>query len=414
MIRQFAVILLLLAAVGLPANASSEQSKYEELPIRLQRAVEQLPDSLNDIPTYWFERMSVDGWEKTMLIFGYENNKKSCEEVRVSSLEQKTGFSLRDRQHALVKVRVEEIYDALIEDIWSDVATLLRERRNRIGSSHLNITSEGLTIRLVEKPDKSVEAVSLVRSLIRRRGFDGDEMVISVKGSVVNIRIGKARHLVSEERALRQVINFIQQRINEVGTVGTSVQQWGVNHILIHTPRTGSVGELELKNIMAPTPQITLQPVVARLSDSNWAPELGTKVLPAKGESGVFYVVERTAIITGEDIVAAEATFDQNGRPAFEFRLGPSGTLRLGDYTAENIGSPVAVVLDNEVASAFVIQFHVPGGKAIVTGDFSVSETEFLAALLRIGPPPVGLEIVEGPKIGSIQANLYFRCTPSK
>ena len=75
----------------------------------------------------------------------------------------------------------------------------------------------------------------------------------------------------------------------------------------------------------------------------------------------------------GEDLVDAQPAFDQNGRPAVNFRFNPTGARKFGDYTAENIGSPFAIVLDDEVISAPVIQSHIPGGSGIITGKLHAS-----------------------------------------
>jgi len=109
--------------------------------------------------------------------------------------------------------------------------------------------------------------------------------------------------------------------------------------------------------------------------------------------------------VTGEDLVDAQPSFDQNGRPAVTFRFNPSGARRFGDYTAENIGSPFAIVLDSEVISAPVIQSHIPGGSGIITGNFSIEESTNLAVLLRAGALPATLEFLEertiGPELGA-------------
>jgi preprotein translocase subunit SecD len=110
-------------------------------------------------------------------------------------------------------------------------------------------------------------------------------------------------------------------------------------------------------------------------------------------------------VVTGEDLVDAQPSFDQNGRPAVTFRFNPLGARRFGDYTAENIGSPFAIVLDSEVISAPVIQSHIPGGSGIITGNFSIEESTNLAVLLRAGALPATLEFLEertiGPELGA-------------
>jgi preprotein translocase subunit SecD len=115
-------------------------------------------------------------------------------------------------------------------------------------------------------------------------------------------------------------------------------------------------------------------------------------------------VLEKTPVVTGEELVDAQPSFDQNGRPAVNFRFNPTGARKFGDYTAENIGAPFAIVLDDEVISAPTIQSHIPGGSGIITGSFTVEESTNLAVLLRAGALPAELVFLEertiGPELG--------------
>ncbi|MGI9397278.1 MAG: protein translocase subunit SecD, partial [Paracoccaceae bacterium] len=134
-------------------------------------------------------------------------------------------------------------------------------------------------------------------------------------------------------------------------------------------------------------------------------PGYGNELLPDLTDADQFYVLEAAPVVTGEDLVDAQPSFDQNGRPAVNFRFNPSGGRRFGDYTADNIGSPFAIVLDGEVISAPTIQSHISGGSGIITGNFSVEESTNLAVLLRAGALPAGLEFLEertiGPELGA-------------
>jgi preprotein translocase subunit SecD len=127
-------------------------------------------------------------------------------------------------------------------------------------------------------------------------------------------------------------------------------------------------------------------------------------LLPSADEPGMFYIIEQTPVVSGEDLVDAQPAFDQNGRPAVNFRFNPSGARKFGDYTAQNIGQPFAIVLDDEVISAPVIQSAIPGGSGIITGNFSVEESTDLAVLLRAGALPAELTFLEertiGPELG--------------
>ena len=167
-------------------------------------------------------------------------------------------------------------------------------------------------------------------------------------------------------------------------------------------PGIGSAGEL--KEIIGTTARLTFNPVIGRGSDAEARTEPGTKVVPSLDEEGVFYTIESAPVVTGEELVDAQPSFDQNGSPAVSFRFNTTGARAFGDYTAENIGQPFAIVLDDEVISAPVIQSHIPGGSGIITGRFSVEESTNLAVLLRAGALPAGLEFLEertiGPELG--------------
>jgi preprotein translocase subunit SecD len=121
-------------------------------------------------------------------------------------------------------------------------------------------------------------------------------------------------------------------------------------------------------------------------------------------EEGTFYILEPTPVVSGEELTDAQPSYDQNGRPAVNFRFNPQGARAFGDYTAQNIGSPFAIVLDDEVISAPVIQDHIPGGSGIITGRFTVEESTNLAVLLRAGALPAELIFLEertiGPELG--------------
>ena len=145
--------------------------------------------------------------------------------------------------------------------------------------------------------------------------------------------------------------------------------------------------------------------MISRSGNPDVDPGYGNEVLPDLTDADQFYVLEAAPVVTGEDLVDAQPSFDQNGRPAVNFRFNPSGGRRFGDYTADNIGSPFAIVLDGEVISAPTIQSHISGGSGIITGNFSVEESTNLAVLLRAGALPAGLEFLEertiGPELGA-------------
>ena len=151
----------------------------------------------------------------------------------------------------------------------------------------------------------------------------------------------------------------MRRRIDEVGTREPTIQRQGTGRILIQVPGIGSAAEL--KGIIGTTAQLTFNPVVGRGTNPDAVPGIGEKIIPSIDENGVYYTVESAPVVTGEELVDAQPSFDQNGRPAVSFRFNTSGARKFGDYTLENIGAPFAIVLDDEVISAPVIQSHIPG-----------------------------------------------------
>ena len=109
-------------------------------------------------------------------------------------------------------------------------------------------------------------------------------------------------------------------------------------------------------------------------------------------------------MLSGDLLTDAQPAFDQNGRPAVNFRFNATGARVFGDYTATHIGQPFAIVLDDKVISAPVIQSHIAGGSGIITGNFNVEGSTELAVLLRAGALPAKMTFLEertiGPELG--------------
>lgn len=318
------------------------------------------------------------------------------------------GLDLRGGAHLLAEVQVEDVYDARIEAMWPEIRDLLREERDRVGPIRLQDTdAPELRVRLVENASESEYAASLVRGLARPvasvAGAGQNDIAVTVDGDEVVVTLSEAERQASDEQTVRTAREIIERRINEMGTREPTIQRQGADRILIQVPGVGSAAEL--KDIIGTTAQLTFQPVVSRTTNGNETPGGGNEILPSVDEEGVFYILERAPVVTGEQLVDAQPDFDQNGQPAVSFRFNPTGARQFGDYTAENVGNPFAIVLDNEVISAPVIQAHIPGGTGIITGQFTVEDSTNLAVLLRAGALPAELEFLEertiGPELGA-------------
>lgn len=317
------------------------------------------------------------------------------------------GLDLRGGAHLLAEVQVEGVYEARMKALWPELRDTLRPERATIGTIRLQKgPKDALTVK-ISQPEGMARAIELARELARPvsslTGVGATDLEVSGQGDLLTVTLSEAEKAASDERTLKQALEIIRRRIDEVGTREPTIQRQGRDRVLIQVPGIGSAEEL--KELIGTTAQLTFQPVVKTTSDPAESPGFGNELLPSLDDEGRFYVLEAAPVVTGEELVDAQPSFDQNGRPAVSFRFNPTGARKFGDYTAENIGSPFAIALDGEVISAPVIQNHIPGGAGIITGRFSVEESTNLAVLLRAGALPAKLEFLEertiGPELGA-------------
>jgi preprotein translocase subunit SecD len=322
------------------------------------------------------------------------------------------GLDLRGGAHLLAEVRLADVYADRLDNYWPEVRDALREEREAVGTIR---RQEGAPDELrvaISRPEGMQVALEAVRELARPTvsltGAGSNDIEVAGEGDEIVVRLSQAEMAATDDRTMRQSLEIIRRRVDEVGTREPTIQRQGADRILIQVPGIGSAEEL--KALIGTTAQLNFHPVVGRSTDAEASPGSGNLLLPSMDEEGVFYIVERTPVVSGEDLVDAQPAFDQNGRPAVNFRFNPSGARKFGDYTAANIGSPFAIVLDEEVISAPVIQDHIPGGSGIITGNFTVEGSTQLAVLLRAGALPAEMEFLEertiGPELGqdSIEA----------
>jgi preprotein translocase subunit SecD len=316
------------------------------------------------------------------------------------------GLDLRGGAHLLAEVKLEDVYAARMEALWPEVRDALRDARAEIGTIRLQESAPGTLRVRISEPSGMPRALELVRDLARPvasvTAAGAQDLEVTSDGDEIVVTLSEAEQRATDDRTMQHTLEIIRRRIDEVGTREPTIQRQGADRILIQVPGIGSAAEL--KAIIGTTAQLTFQPVVSRTSNANETAGVGNEVLPAMDQEGTFYILEQAPVVTGEELVDAQPSFDQNGRPAVNFRFNPSGARKFGDYTAENIGNPFAIVLDEEVISAPVIQSHIPGGSGIITGDFTVEESTNLAILLRAGALPAELEFLEertiGPELG--------------
>ena len=317
------------------------------------------------------------------------------------------GLDLRGGAHLLAEVRVSDVYANRIDALWPEVRDALRAERDVVGNVRRVPSDDPALLRVqISEPAGMAQALEVVRELARPvftfTGGSARDLEVRAEGDEIIVTLSAAERAATDDRTMQQSLEIIRRRVDEAGTREPTIQRQGTDRILIQVPGIGSAAEL--KELIGTTARLTFHPVIGRTSNADEVPGPRNIIVPSADEPDSWYILEQTPVVTGEQLVDAQPAFDQNNRPAVNFRFNPSGGRAFGDYTAANIGSPFAIVLDNEVISAPVIQSHIPGGSGIITGRFTVEESTRLAVLLRSGALPAEMDFLEertvGPELG--------------
>lgn len=322
------------------------------------------------------------------------------------------GLDLRGGAHLLAEVKVEDVYKARMDALWPEVRDELRDLRDQVGAVRRAPSPSDVLRVTIGNPEGMAAALEAVRglgsSVVTLTGAGQSTINVTSEGNDIVVNLSDAEKKATDERTLQQSLEIIRRRVDEAGTREPTIQRQGEDRILIQVPGIGSAQEL--KELIGQTAKLTFNAVIRRTTDASATPGPRNLLLSSLDEKGVYYIIEESPVVSGDDLVDAQPSFDQNGKPAVSFRFDTTGARKFGDYTANNIGQPFAIVLDNQVISAPVIQSHIPGGSGIITGSFTVEDSTQLAVLLRAGALPAEMTFLEertiGPELGadSVQA----------
>lgn len=143
--------------------------------------------------------------------------------------------------------------------------------------------------------------------------------------------------------------------------------------------------------------------VAFRFVDSSMSPEEAQKGSPPAGSEIVLgfkdnkpYLVQKEIEIEGDDITYASPGFASGtDQPIASFRFNAHGARRFAHLTADNVGRPFAIVINDRVFSAPVIREPITGGSGQISGNFTLEEANTVAMLLRSGALPGRLSMVD-------------------
>ncbi len=323
------------------------------------------------------------------------------------------GLDLQGGAHLLMEVDVSSVIKSLLEDKTSSIRDELRDEGIR---HRIRVVGEKLQITLVNAEDRD-NAIRVIRGTIDKVGggltSTGSDDIEIEDGSGPNISVllTEAAVLVKKTQSVQQSIEVVRNRIDEMGTKEPTIQQSGEDRILIQVP--GIDDPQRLKDILGQTAKMDFHLTDTTMSLSDIARgkvKPGTRILPsyekdAAGNPMRKYAIKTRVMVSGEDLVKANYSQDQNNQPAVSITFNTRGGKKFADATRANVNKPFAIVLDGKVISAPNIKTAILGGSAIISGSFTVQEANDLSMLLRAGALPAPLSVLEertvGPDLGA-------------
>ncbi|WP_282602987.1 protein translocase subunit SecD [Paracoccus sp. PARArs4] len=316
------------------------------------------------------------------------------------------GLDLRGGAHLLGEVQVDQVYKSRMDALWPELRRALAEDRETVGAIRRVDAPEGELRVEIGNPDQIARAVEIAREfsdpVTTLTGAGQQTLDITGSGATLSIALSDAEKAVTDDRTIQQTLEIVRRRVDEVGTREPTIMRQGTDRVLIQVPGIGSAAEL--KELIGTTAQLTFNPVVGTTGDADAQPGVGQTVAPSIDQEGVYYILDSTPVVTGEDLVDALPATDQNGLPSVNFRFNPTGARAFGSYTSANVGQPFAIVLDNEVISAPVIRQAITTGSGQISGSMDFDQANQLAILLRAGALPAEMTFLEertvGPELG--------------
>ena len=321
------------------------------------------------------------------------------------------GLDLQGGSHILLQLNRNDLVEERLETTRNDIRAALRDAR--IGYTGLSGTANSVQVRIRDAADvqKAKDALANLTAPVSAGLFAGGSIVeldfdepesgllrYTLTDAGINYRMGSA---------LEQSIEVVGRRVNELGTTEPLIQRQGADRILVQVP--GLQDPDRLKDILGQTAKLTFQMVDQSMPVQEaieGRPPAGTVVRYSTDDPPQAYLIETRVIVSGENLVDAQATFDQRtSEPVVSFRFDNRGATLFGQATQANVGRLFAIILDNQVISAPQIREPILGGTGQISGSFSVEGANDLAVLLRAGALPATLTIIEertvGPSLGA-------------
>jgi len=330
----------------------------------------------------------------------------------------KLGLDLQGGTHLVLQVQVQEAVSQQTDQVVDWLTTHLRDKNIRYDEIR-KVDDTHILVRNVV-PEQSSQFRDFTNDNLRG---DWDLAPAPGEGSGYLLTMKASTVAGIQQRTMEQSVETIRRRIDALGLTEPTIQQQGrgENEILVQLPGEGDPtrakaviqagGQLELRRVVDPTP---FPSEAAALAAHGGVLPPGSELLRGKAEAGqagqpggeTWWLLDRTPIITGRDLRSAEENRSTEYPGSYEvhFSLSTEAARRFGPFTEQNIGRPMAIVLEHRVQSAPIIQSRIEDSGRI-TGRFGQQEAHDLALILRAGALPASIKYLEertvGPSLGA-------------
>jgi preprotein translocase subunit SecD len=327
------------------------------------------------------------------------------------------GLDLQGGMHMVLEVEAQKAVENTVER----AADNMKDELQRVGLKYTRLDHSGTQIHVELLPGQDVAQLDkLVHDEFPNLQKEASRMADG-GGMLVSLAMPAAEQDRVRKLAIDQALETISNRIDQFGVAEPDVRRQGENELVLQLP--GIKDPQRAIKLIGQTALLQFK-LVEEVADMAAAlkgnPPEGTEVLyesRVDRQTGrterTPLVVRKRAIMTGEYITDARVQLDhQFNEPYVTVSFDPRGSKLFGRITTENVKRRLAIVLDNNVYSAPVIQEPITHGDARITGNFTPEEAHDLAIVLRAGALPAPVKIIEertvGPSLGrdSIQMGL--------
>jgi preprotein translocase subunit SecD len=316
------------------------------------------------------------------------------------------GLDLRGGVHFLLQVDMKAALDKAAERFVGDFRTALRKER----VSYAGVTREGQTVQIrFTSASELTKAKKIISNqypdLTLKDSVDGDNMVLSASlNAIEQKRI--------QEFALKQNIQTLHNRINELGVAEPIIQQQGADRVVVQLP--GVQDTAKAKEILGRTATLEIRLVDEEKSDAMTLEKAAQGQAPMgtdafKDREGGTILVKKNVVLTGDYITdAGPGVNNQTGQSVVNVTLDARGARVFQQVTRENVGKRMAILLiekgNTEVVTAPVINEEIGGGRVQISGMANTQEATDISLLLRAGALAAPMDIIEertvGPSMG--------------